>query len=176
MSKDCKTKLPCGCDDHALGTPPPCETGTVTCPNPDPCAETFSAACVVYTGDSIVDLGINRGDRLDSILQRIGLWLTNPGCITPGSSCLAVLDLHSTLIGSSSVVLAWSAVSTAINYTVEYKQASALSWILNPTLGPVAFPVDTIAGLLSNTEYDIRVNAGCAMGSCYSLTIRVKTN
>lgn len=176
MSKDCKVKLPCGCDDHSLGTPPPCETGTVTCPNPDPCPETFSAACTVYTGDSIVDLGINRGDRLDVILQRIGLWLTNPGCITPGSSCLAVLGLHSTYIGTSSIVLAWLAAATATGYTVEYKESTALSWTLNPSIGALANPSDTIAGLLSNTEYDIRVNAACGVGSCYSLTIRVKTN
>lgn len=175
MSKSCK-KMPCGCDDHPLGTPPPCEIGTVTCPNPDPCAETFSAACVVYTGDSIVDLGINRGDRLDSILQRIGLFLTNPGCITSGSTCLAVIDLHSTSIGTSTVVLAWSAVATATNYTVEYKAVGALTWILNPTIAISANPTDTIAGLVTGTEYDIRVNAGCALGSCYSLTIRVKTN
>lgn len=173
--ESCK-KLPCGCDDHALGTPPSCETGTVTCPNPDPCPETFSAACVVYTGDSIVDLGINRGDRLDSIVQRIGLFLTNPGCVTPGSTCLAVIDLHSTAIGTSTVVLAWSAVSTATGYTVEYREVGALSWTLNPSIGALPNPADTIAGLSSNTEYDIRVNAGCAMGSCYSLTIRVKTN
>lgn len=172
---DCKKK-PCGCDDGALVTPPPCENGTPTCPNPDPCSETFSTDCVVYTGDSIVDLGITRGDRLSTILQRIGLWLTNPGCITPGSSCLAVVDFHSTSIGTSTVALAWSAVTTATGYTVEYKEASALSWMLNPSIGAVANPSDTIAGLLSNTEYDIRVSASCGVGACYSLTLRVKTN
>ena len=173
--KKCGHTHDCGCE-KALTTPPPCATGTPECPLPDPCPETFSADCIVYTGDSIVDLGINRGDRLSSVLQRIGLFLTNPGCIIPGSSCLAVLDLHSTNIGTSSIYLAWSAVDTATDYTVEYKEVGALSWTLNPTIALSANPTDMIGGLTSNTEYDIRVNAGCALGSCYSLTIRVKTN
>ena len=173
---NCKDKLPCGCNDHPVGTPPPCEQGTITCPNPDPCAETFSAGCVVYTGDSIVDLGITRGDRMDVIVQRLALFLTNPSCVDPTSSCLAILGLASTGIGTSTVALSWLMATTATGYTVAYKQTGAVSWTLNPSLGPLANPTDTIAGLLPNTEYDIRVNATCASGSCYSVTIRVKTN
>lgn len=79
----CEHNVPCGCDDVGLTTPPPCETGTESCPSPDPCPETFCAGCVVYCGDSIIDVGINQGDRMDVIMQRLALFLTNPGCITP---------------------------------------------------------------------------------------------
>jgi len=82
-TKNCGHSVPCGCEDEHLTTPPPCETGTEECPSPDPCPETFCAGCVVYCGDSIVDLGINQGDRMDVIMQRLALFLTNPSCITP---------------------------------------------------------------------------------------------
>lgn len=50
----CESKLPCGCDDVSLKTPPPCETGTTACPNPDECPETFSAGCTIWTGQDII--------------------------------------------------------------------------------------------------------------------------
>ena len=61
MSKTCGHSKPCGCSDQALTTQAPCETGTLACPTPDPCPETFRAGCVVYTGDTIVDLGLVKG-------------------------------------------------------------------------------------------------------------------
>lgn len=81
--KNCNHNVPCGCNDVPLKTPPPCATGTPECPTPDPCPETFCAGCVVYCGDSIIDVGINKGDRMDVIIQQLALFLTNPGCITP---------------------------------------------------------------------------------------------
>jgi len=82
-SKNCKHKVPCGCDDVGLTTPTACTTGTPECPTPDPCPETFCAGCVVYCGDSILDVGIDKGDRLDVIIQMMTLLFTNPNCILP---------------------------------------------------------------------------------------------
>jgi len=253
--------IPCGCGDTGLTTPPPCGTGTNECPTPDLCPETFCAGCVVYCGDSIVDVGINQGDRMDVIMQRLALFLTNPGCITPvftgaitvltittagsgytpsvvtlnvpllggtgsgaiadvttngsgqitlievtnpGSGylendvlipdqalvgipslaaaltvsikpCRSILGLHSTSITSSTIKLAWLANDTAVSYQVEYKLATATSWLLNPAVAPNANPVDTIGGLLANTDYYVRVNNICQGGACYSVTILIKT-
>lgn len=261
MTKNCNHSVPCGCGDTGLTTPPPCTTGTPACPTPDPCPETFCAGCVVYCGDGIIDLGINQGDRMDVIMQRLALFLTNPGCIapvftgaittvtvstagagytpsvttpgvtlvggsgagavgtvttgpsgevlsvvitTPGTGynegdiltpdtalvgvptvaagitvsirpCRSVLGLHSTSITSSTVALAWLADEGSVSYQVEYKQATAASWTLNPAVSPVANPVDTIGGLLPDTDYHIRVNNICSGGACYSVTILVRT-
>jgi len=259
--KNCSHTVPCGCDDGSLKTPPPCNTGTPECPSPDLCPETFCAGCVVYCGDSIVDLGINQGDRMDVIMQRLALFLTNPGCITPvltgavtnieitteglgyndgsylgvpllggsgtgataditivggiitvatvivsgvayvegeilvpdpallgGSTptiiagltistapCRSILGLHSTSITSSTIELAWLSEISAVSYVVEYKVASAVSWFINPSVPAALNPVDTIGGLLPDTDYHIRVNTICPLGSCYSVTILVRT-
>jgi len=95
----CNHKIPCGCGDTGLTTPTSCNTGTNECPSPDLCPETFCAGCVVYCGDSIVDLGINQGDRMDVILQRLALFLTNPGCITPVNTG-AITVLTVTTVGA----------------------------------------------------------------------------
>jgi len=260
-TKNCKHNVPCGCDDVGLTTPPPCNTGTLDCPTPDPCPETFCAGCVVYCGDSIVDLGINKGDRMDVIIQMLALYQTNPGCITPVNTgaitallittaglgytpatsfpgtillggtgtgaigtvvtgisgeiisvtvttpgvgylegdllypdpgtvgiptaaavftvsiltCKAVLGLHSTAITTSTIALAWLAEASSLQYQVEYKLATAASWLLNPAVLPTINPIDTIGGLVANSDYHIRINSTCALGTCYSVTILVRT-
>lgn len=260
MSK-CKHNVPCGCGDQPFTTQPSCENGTPECPSPDKCPETFCAGCVVYCGDSIADLGIMQGDRMDKVIQLLTLAITNPGCIvptldgnitglditvlgsgytlstsfpntpllggtgsgaigtvvtgaggeilsvavtTPGTGyvtgdtlypdpnivgvptvaavftvsvveCKSVLGLHSTMVGSTSIALAWFMDPSSTSYQVEYKEAAATSWILNTAVTPTVNPVDTIGGLTPNTEYHIRVNNFCLNGSCHSVTIIVKT-
>tara|TARA_R110002126_G_scaffold147158_1_gene293183 strand:- start:3601 stop:4125 length:525 start_codon:yes stop_codon:yes gene_type:complete len=172
MSKTCGHSKPCGCSDQALTTQAPCETGTLACPTPDPCPETFRAGCVVYTGDTIVDLGLVKGERLDVILQRMTLMITNPGCVIPTSTCLAVVGLLSSSITSTTVDLTWIPVSTALGYSVEYKLATDLTWTITTS---VTTSEAVLGGLTPNTSYHIRVNATCAAGSCYSVTIEIKT-
>lgn len=169
----CKRK-PCGCEDHGLHTPTPCEHDTFQCSNPDPCPETFSDCCVVHNGDSIVDIGVNQGDRLCDILQKISLFLTSPGCVTPGSLCQSPLSLHSTVVTGTTIAVAWTTMGSPSALQVEYKLASASTWTLNPALGPTATS-DIVAGLALNTDYYIRVKATCISGTCYSVTINVKT-
>jgi len=262
MAKNCKHNVPCGCDDVGFTTPSaPCETGTLDCPTPDPCPETFCAGCVVYCGDSIIDVGINKGDRMDVIIQMLALYQTNPGCITPvttgaitslvvtnigagytaatsfpgtpllgGSgigaigtvvttasgeimsvvvttpgtgyqegdvlipdplvvgvpsiaavftvsilTCKSVLGLYSTGVTTSTIALSWLTEISSLQYQVEYKLASATSWTLNPIVLPMLYPIDTIGGLLADNDYHIRINSTCALGTCYSVTILVRT-
>jgi len=67
----------CGCTDSAYTTP----VATVCVPAcPPRCSEYISAACVVLS-DGINDLGIQSGETLESILQRLTLILTNPLCV-----------------------------------------------------------------------------------------------
>ena len=67
---NCKDNIPCGCEDEALPSGTPCPEG-VDCPDPEPCAETFDAQCIVYTGDDLLCGGVviaSAGARVSDIL------------------------------------------------------------------------------------------------------------
>jgi hypothetical protein len=168
-----KNKNQCGCV-KGISTPAVCTNSLPACPNPDPCSETFNAACIVYMGDDIVDLDIKKGDRIDKVIQKLVLAITNPGCVLPTTACNAVLGLATTSITSSIIQLSWMVALGAVNYSVEYKEVSSPTWIINPIVGPT-ITNDYISGLIPSTEYHIRVNTICASGNCYSVTLKVKT-
>lgn len=169
----CKTKK-CGCEDKGLNTPTPCIHDTFECPNPDPCPETFSADCVIYTKDTIVDTGILNGSSLSNNLQIISLWLTNPLCMDPNAACKSVPYLYSTTITPTTIKVGWTPNGVPVNYQVEYKLATSPTWTLNPLIPNTQF-TDTIGGLTPDTNYHIRVNSLCSGINCYSVTILVKT-
>lgn len=175
MTSNCKKKA-CGCEE-GLTTPVPCIHDSLTCVGADPCAETFSTDCLIYSKDTIVDIGILKGDNLTNILQIISLLITNPVCMIPGALCKSVLNLQSQLVTSTAIKVGWiSAGTTPLSFQVEYKQDTSSTWLLNPPLANNIF-TDTISGLLPNTSYHIRVNSICSVSqSCYSVTILVKTN
>ena len=169
----CKSKK-CGCLDTGLTTPSPCPHDNYVCPERPACPETFSDECLIHTGDSIVELGINQGDNMSTILQRLALWFTNPQCIDPDSVCRSVLNLNSTVITPTTIKVDWIITNTPTYCQVEYKLASSLSWTLNPS---VLYPIstDTIGGLTPDSWYNVRVNSVCTVGQCYSVTILLKT-
>lgn len=179
MAKDCKHKVPCGCGDEALTTAPSCTQNN--CPEPEPCPETFCDGCVVHCGDTIVDLGIYKGQRLDVILQQLALMITAPFCAgtDPAADCSAILGLASSTIGSSSIGISWIPNANAIQYQVEYKQASSMSWTIGSIIVPVGgetIITDTVGGLIADTDYHIRVLTTCTpTDACYSVTILVRT-
>jgi len=176
MSCKCKNK-PCGCEDQALTTGPVCPQDAPACPRPDPCSETFSTECIVHIGDTIVDLDIRKGDRLDDILQKMVLLLTNNACILPGATCQSPVGLRSIAITNSSIKVEWDATPNATTYEVEYKLAAAVTWTSNPAVVQALYPQDTIGLLAANSEYHIRVRAICGVNptTCTSVTILVKT-
>lgn len=177
MSCKCKNKNKCGCRDKPLVTQIGC-TPNPTCEEGDPCPETFAAQCAVYTGNSIVDLGIDSGERMDIIIQRLGLMVINPGCIIPDSGCQSALGVKTTNVGSGSAVIKWQAVDVATQYQVEYKLASVSTYTLSPVVPIVSGQTlysDKIAGLTAGEEYHVRVNTTCSAGNCFSLVISFKT-
>jgi hypothetical protein len=173
----CGNNKKCGCKDRPLVTQAGCSPNA-ECPNPEECSETISTACSVYTGDSLIELGIIKGERLDIILQRLGLFILNPGCITPGSGCQSALGVKTYYIGPTSAKVQWQAVPGATSYQLEYKTAAATSWVLSPAVAVILDQetyTDAIGGLLPNTEYYVRINTTCSSGGCYSLIISFTT-
>ena len=165
----------CGCADKAIPVAPPCEQGTADCPYPEPCSETFSAQCSIYTGDDLVELGISKGDRMSDVVQRLGLWLLRAGCINPTATCQAVTDLHTTYISGSMVKLAWSPSASASTYTVQYSPDN-LSWFsYTPDIAGTSSTY-SIGSLTSGTDYYFRILTNCTSGGpCESLIIKVTT-
>ena len=171
---NCNPNRSCGCIDRGYSTQPPCAQNTPECPNPDPCPETFDSQCIAYMGDTIVDAGINQGDRLTDIIQKLVLMISNPTCFVPDSTCFSVLSFKSTLVTNNAIALSWIVVGSPSAITVEYKEESAVAWTLTPSLAPTATAA-TLSGLTSETTYLIRVSATCNKGDCYSVTIKVTT-
>lgn len=169
----CKTKK-CGCEDQGLTTPTPCIHDTFECPNPDPCPETFSACCTIYNRDTIVDIDLRSGDNLCKVVQLFTLWLTNPLCVDPNATCKSVINFYSMAITSTTIKVGWQPNGTPTTYQVEYKEASAVSWTSMVPVSNTTF-TDTIGILTPNTSYHIRLRSTCPSGSCYSVTIEVKT-
>ena len=163
----------CGCNDGPFHAPPPCTQGTSYCPNPEPCAETFSADCIIWMGDDIPTFGIKRGDRLTSILQRL-IHLTDLDC--PLVDGYNPVFLRSTNIWNTSIEIKWDAViPTITSYQVEYQLVGAMSWTILAVTGLPLYPSALISGLTPNTAYDIRVGTLHGATTCYSATIRVTT-
>lgn len=177
VCKSCKCdKKLCGCADKAQPVAPPCGQDTDYCPQPERCGEVFSANCVVYDGDTMVDANIFQGDRMDVILQKLVLWITNPTCIDTTGNCISPVGFRSTYISQSIVKLTWLPGTGASLYYVEYKLASAPSWTgLVPV--PSTTTEYTITGLLPNSEYYMRVYSACPGSGqlCYSVTLSITT-
>lgn len=167
----------CGCGDQALTTGPNFSNDPTVCPpNSEQCTEVFDMECICYGGDDIVELDIQRGDRLNEILQKLVLAITNPGCSNFGDdlACQAPINLMISNLTDTSFDISWDPVAVATSYVVEFKEAILPTWNLNPAVtAPVV--TDTIIGLTPDTVYDVRVNAVCPAGTCYSLNIRIKT-
>lgn len=178
MASKCgKCKGKCGCKDSALTIPANFINDPAVCPDPEPCSELFDMDCICYNGPIIVDLDISPGDRMSEILQKLVLSVTHPGCADfgdPAATCLSPLNLAASTITDNSISITWDVDSLSTGYQLEYMQVGAMTWLVNPAVGPT-INTDTAGGLLADTYYDFRVLSNCATGGCYSLTIRIKT-
>lgn len=180
----CKN-APCGCEDQGLTTGTPCAQDTPSCPNPDPCAESFSDCCVIHNNDSFfyyIDeftpngLTINQGDRICEILQKLMIANENPACVDPTNSCNSVVGIQSTAITSTSIAIKWNPAVGATGYILQVKLAT------DPTFTNTALPstasTASIGGLLPNTDYHIRIATVCTNPpdpDCFSVTLIIKT-
>lgn len=77
--------------------------------------------------------------------------------------CNAPSGLSVSSITSSSVNISWSAVSGALNYTVEYKSSISSTWLVIP--GGQTTTSVTLNGLNASSSYDWRVKTNCSSGT-----------
>lgn len=75
------------------------------------------------------------------------------------TSCSAPSNTNTNLVLSNSAQVSWEPQGGALNYTVQYRQASSLTYI---TLGTVTGSSVTIMGLSAGREYVWRVKANCS--------------
>lgn len=182
----CKcTKAPCGCEDQALTTGSPCVAPT--CPNPEPCAETFSDCCIIHNGDSFTYLNpevqppavnvaeaafgpnpvpektyftILQGERMCDTWQK---FLAYYECGSP-----VVYGLKSKSITSTTINIAWTPLTEAVSYTVYIAPVSTVIWTSPGVVTQNTTPNFTITGLTPNTSYYVcvayntEVSQGCA--------------
>jgi hypothetical protein len=83
--------------------------------------------------------------------------------IGSGSSCSSPGGLTASAITNTSATIAWTAVSGAVSYDVDYKAATSATWI-NAATGTTATSVG-LTGLTLGTTYDYRVRTNCASSS-----------
>jgi hypothetical protein len=83
--------------------------------------------------------------------------------ITTGTGCSSPAGLTASAITTTSATVAWSAVSGAVSYDVDYKATSSSTWI-NAATGTTSTSVG-LAALTAGTTYDYRVRTNCASGS-----------
>lgn len=75
------------------------------------------------------------------------------------TSCSAPSNTNTNLVLSNSAQVSWEPQGGALNYTVQYRLASSLTYI---TLGTVTGSSVTITGLSAGREYVWRVKADCS--------------
>lgn len=81
---------------------------------------------------------------------------------TTTAPCGTPVGLASSGVTSSAATVSWTALSGALNYSVDYKLTTATTWTV-ATASTTATSVN-ITGLVATSTYDWRVRATCASG------------
>jgi hypothetical protein len=178
---NCK-KVPCGCES-SISVAPPCSVGTAACPNPEPCAETWSDCCVIHNGDSfayvtpgepsVPGFVVYQGERFCDTLQR---FMSYYEC---GSSSLVPTPygLKSNVITSTTINISWTALSNVASYKVYIAPLTTLTFTLLGNVTANTTPNITATGLIPNRSYYIYVVAvdGSDNTSCPSVSLILTT-
>lgn len=170
-----KTEQKCGCKDGPFTTTPSNCPPDLNCPVPQKCVELTDSACVYLNDYSIVDTGLPENASLAQIIQMFSLWLTNPNCIDPASACQATPYFYPVQVTSTSITVAWLPSPTATSYQVEWKHISQAVWTQMPVQASPIPNTAVITPLVAGETYFVRVNTFCAVGNCYSVTLRINT-
>jgi hypothetical protein len=119
-----------------------------------------------YTDDACMYMFTNgQKARMDVLFAAGGsraALLTSNGCTPPTPVLCGVPGTPTTnSITVNSAVVSWTAVTGALNYTLQYKLSTDTGWQSVNT----ASTTFTLSGLNTNTSYQCRVLASCTSGS-----------
>jgi hypothetical protein len=109
------------------------------------------ANCSAYTSNVLFTTSLNNGGG------------------GPVLTCSAPTGLTNVFVGANTAVIRWTAVSGALNYTLQIKLTTSSVWF---TLGTVSVTQVSLISMSSNTSYQWRVKANC---SGYSLPVTLNT-
>ena len=163
----------CGCNDSALTNPctyTDCSVGSERCEDVQ-CSE-----CVSYCGTSFQigianeKIKIETGERLDSIIQKFALMLSQGvGTCTADDVDHAPYNLYATSITDSTVTINWNGVSTLSGGTNVYYDDGTVPILAASTA--LSVQTYTITNLIPNTDYTIYLQSG----ACKSVEILITT-
>ena len=164
----------CGCNDSALTNPctyTDCSVGSERCEDVQ-CSE-----CVSYCGTSFQigsieqKIKIETGERLDSIIQKFALMLSQGvGTCTSDDLPHAPYNLYATSITSTTVTIVWNGVSTSSTGTDVYYD-DGLGAVLAASNIQAGTQTYTITNLDADTSYTIYLQSG----ACKSVEILITT-
>jgi len=172
MSCNCNSN-PCGCQDVRLTAP------VTTCANTEPCEEIIFGACVTYTGNDIYDIPVNNGDRLDEVIQKWVLYMTNPGCFDQTSPCQAIRTFSIDNVQPTEATIYWvvpGAPADIVSVTLEYSTDPTFTTGVNSQV-VTGYTQWTIINLLQDTTYYVRFKTSATEDPdcCTSITMYFKT-
>ncbi len=171
MACNCNTN-PCGCQDVRLTAP------VTTCVNTEPCEEIIFTECVSYTGNDIYTLGINNGDRMDVVLKKLALYLTDPTCYDPTATCQAIKDFEIDNVVATEATIYWTVPASPAAITdvkIQYSTDPAFCTVNTQVV--TGYSQWTIINLLQDTTYYVRMVTSTAVSvdCCTSITLSFKT-
>lgn len=162
--------LACGCADTSQTMP--CTYNDCRTKGAEQCEEIMCASCISYCADTFeASLGntilqVAKGERLDRILQRFVLFMTNATCVDTAPQLISLGTITST-----SVIVEWSGVPGGATVNVEYKLPASNGWTTAASSLSTSTVSHEITNLTANTMYQFRV----VNGSCSSVIVTGST-
>jgi hypothetical protein len=175
MSCNCQPK-PCGCEDTKLVSPV-----TTECAISELCDEVVSFECVKYTGNDIYTIDIKKNERLDLVVKKLVLYLTNPNCFNPLATCQSIKNFNISNVKQTEATISYTVPGAPATIT-----STKLQWSTDPAFVTVtgsqsilvsATPKWTIINLSANTTYYVRLltSTSGSADCCTSITLSFKT-
>lgn len=168
---------PCACQDHGLTTP--CSYSDCTRKaETETCEDIQCLECVSYCQDSFCVTNsanqifcVNKGEKLDLVLQKLVLFVANPSCWNSN-----IAHLFTGAVTQTSIELFWQGIpsgTTAIN--VYFAPVNGAYVLANAS--PLSGAANTfiVTGLTANTAYKFKVAATTASATCDSVELYVNT-
>ncbi len=174
----CNPNKPCGCSDPALSNPcsyTDCSVGS------ERCSSITCAECVSYCGTSfqIGDPGslikIDTGERLDSIIQKLTLMISQGvGACTADDVHHAPYNVYAANITNSSAMILWNGEST-LTTQIEVFIDDGTGYVSAGTAAPTVLQL-ALTGLVSATDYKVKLQSTDALAAtCDSVEILFTT-